>query len=381
MKTSQWLFRTLLPASLSLLCVAAGLGQTIFQIDAKETSLADRWELAKANAGSRHFERGYWIGYSIQRLMGERSFIGSYYSESRRNHPSLGELITGMKQELETPDVSIGRTTSMSGMMSFNEGDKPEHNIIKEVALLFHLEGTRSLAVTDLEVSNLSLHVDLGDEPLIWIGSAGHTESVSFLKKVYAQAGPTELKKHLMMAIGLHEDTNEAIEFLKTILQSSEHSGVREDAAFWLGQTGTSDALKILTGTARNDRSDGVRDKAMFAISQIAGEASTDVLIDLAKSHTDRETRKKAAFWLGQKASEKAIGALKDLAYKDEDTEVQRNAIFALTQIDHGEGGVDELIRIATTHSNPRIRKEAIFWLGQSENPKALDALIGIVKK
>ena len=38
------------------------------------------------------------------------------------------------------------------------------------------------------------------------------------------------------------------------------------------------------------------------------------------------------------------------------------------------------LIKIAKTHPNIEVRKKAIFWLGQSDDPRALDAIIEIVR-
>ena len=46
--------------------------------DTAASSLADRVNWAKAEAGRRGFGTGYWVGYSIVRNMGERSFIGSF---------------------------------------------------------------------------------------------------------------------------------------------------------------------------------------------------------------------------------------------------------------------------------------------------------------
>ena len=314
--------------------------------------------------------------YSIQRAMGERSFIGSYFSDRKKNRPSLEEVITGMKNEGAYPDAEMDDNISMSGTMTFGDGKTPGRTVQKEVAMLFHLT---SDAVDKMRVSNLTLRVDLEGDPLYWLGSAGQDESLTFLESRYNAAETAEVKKHLIMAVSIHDDNKRAIEFLKNILGSKENHAVREDAAFWLSQTQSPEALVVLKSAALHDESDEVRDKAIFGIRQLEGNGSIDALIDLAKNHHEKEMRKKAAFWLGQKASEKAIGALKELAYKDEDTDVQRNAIFALTQIQEGNS-VDELIKIARTHSNPKIRKEAIFWLGQCENPKALEALIDIIK-
>jgi hypothetical protein len=356
----------------------AGTPPTVIRHTDTTSTLADRWAWATTGAGKRDDGNGCWVGYSIVRRMGERSFIGSYYSDRRLNRPSLGELVTGMSVE-RPPDVPRDDFGSMEGVMSFDEGNSPQRMVDKEVGLLFHVGARKGGEIDDLKVSNLSLHVDLGGDPLVWLGGAGYEESVTFLEGAFKRTESPEAKKEFMMAIGLHNESKRALEILKEVLLSSAGSDLREDAAFWIGQTNTDEARKILTETAWNDRSEDVREKCIFSVSQMEGDAGVDALIALAKGHRDGETRKHAAFWLGQKATEKAVGALKDVAFNDEDTEVQRNAMFALTQVDNG-GGVDELIKIARTHPNPKIRKDAIFWLGQSEDPKALDVLVEIVK-
>ena len=77
-------------------------------------------------------------------------------------------------------------------------------------------------------------------------------------------------------------------------------------------------------------------------------------------------------FWLGQAAGDAATRGLTDLV---DDTsvavEVKESAVFALSQRPRDEG-VPALIRIARTHRNPELRRKAIFWLGQSEDPRAL---------
>jgi HEAT repeat protein len=47
----------------------------------------------------------------------------------------------------------------------------------------------------------------------------------------------------------------------------------------------------------------------------------------------------------------------------------------------HDEDAVPRLITLARTHKNPVVRKQAIFWLGQSHDPRALDFLEEILTK
>jgi hypothetical protein len=44
------------------------------------------------------------------------------------------------------------------------------------------------------------------------------------------------------------------------------------------------------------------------------------------------------------------------------------------------EEGVPLLIDQARKNRNPVVRKEAIFWLGQSEDPRALDFIASILE-
>jgi HEAT repeat protein len=50
---------------------------------------------------------------------------------------------------------------------------------------------------------------------------------------------------------------------------------------------------------------------------------------------------------------------------------VKKKAVFALSQLPKDEG-VPKLIEVAQNNHNPAVRKQAMFWLGQSNDPRAL---------
>ena len=59
---------------------------------------------------------------------------------------------------------------------------------------------------------------------------------------------------------------------------------------------------------------------------------------------------------------------------------VKKKAVFALSQLPKAQG-VPKLIEIARKSTDPEVRKEAMFWLGQSKDDRALaffeDVLLG----
>jgi HEAT repeat protein len=85
-----------------------------------------------------------------------------------------------------------------------------------------------------------------------------------------------------------------------------------------------------------------------------------------------KKTRRNAIFWLGQAAGEAATVGLDSITQDQrQDQEVREAAIFALSQRPKDEG-VPALIRVAKSNRDPELRKKALFWLGQSEDPAAL---------
>ncbi|MDP2480291.1 MAG: HEAT repeat domain-containing protein [Candidatus Palauibacterales bacterium] len=94
-------------------------------------------------------------------------------------------------------------------------------------------------------------------------------------------------------------------------------------------------------------------------------------LLDVARDASVRSSvRRDAVFWLGQAAGEAATKDLVALA-DSSDRDVQEAAVFALSQL-HDGAGVPDLIEIARTHPDPEVRRKAMFWLGQSHDPRAL---------
>ena len=146
-----------------------------------------------------------------------------------------------------------------------------------------------------------------------------------------------------------------------------ERSGVTD-----LGEVPAQEAaeyLLSLAATLNNEAGEDAIFPAMIADDVVVWPA----ILDIAKDESrPSDIRKSATFWLSQAAGNAAIEGLEELAEdEDGDFDVRKSAVFALSQLDDDEG-VPSLIRVARTSPDPRIRKNAIFWLGQSEDPRVI---------
>lgn len=143
-----------------------------------------------------------------------------------------------------------------------------------------------------------------------------------------------------------------------------------------LGIVGAREASTYLLRVAADSRTAGrAAERAIFP-AMLADSVAPTVWRDLLRLARDadvaRKVRRSAVFWVGQAAGDAATRGLTDLVDEpNADREVREQAVFALSQRPRDEG-VPALIRIARENPDPELRRKAIFWLGQSEDPRAL---------
>ena len=322
-----------------------------------------------------------WVGYAIERMMGERSHIGSFHAGRLSRDLTVAEVLAG-KTAVPAPaagDTEDVRKAAKAALDEMEADRTPEKKVLKEIALFFRYEAGTPPVLAEVGLSSFDLAFDFEGAPLYWLGRAPDEESLAMIRRLFSRNTGEEIREDLIAAAGCHGSPGLVVPFLAEVLGGEGPDELRKDAAFWISQQNDAEGLRLLVRAARTDRSEDVREGAVFAISQVELPAAVDELIVLAKSAERQDVRKQAVFWIGQMASEKSGKALEEFARKDGDIEVQEQAVFALSQLPDN-GGVEPLIKLAKTHPDPRIRKKAVFWLGECDDPRALETLIAIVK-
>lgn len=149
---------------------------------------------------------------------------------------------------------------------------------------------------------------------------------------------------------------------------------------YWLTGVRPADSVELLGGYVRGAEQRRIESGALSAIAMHAAPQALDWLLTTARSGATARQRSDALFWLSQRAGQRAVGAISEAIEKDPDTEVKKRAVFALSQLP-AEDGVPRLITLARSHSNPVVRKQAFFWLGQSKDPRALEFFKDVLTK
>ncbi|GJG88814.1 hypothetical protein tb265_39950 [Gemmatimonadetes bacterium T265] len=122
-----------------------------------------------------------------------------------------------------------------------------------------------------------------------------------------------------------------------------------------------------------------LRDRTIQSVAQGDDAASRRWLLDLAADAAQPlDARKQALFWAGQRDDDVADLLAEDARLAG--PELRRHYTFVLSQRPE-DAAVDRLIAIARADADAEVRRQAIFWLGQSRSARARAYLEGLVAR
>ena len=152
-----------------------------------------------------------------------------------------------------------------------------------------------------------------------------------------------------------------------------------------LGAVSSPEAARYLLGVVLRG-SAGASAKAILPAVLADSATIWPTLLEVAKdSETrSRSTRTDAAFWLSRFASA-TIAGHRNQPFDDNDDDrsghedLKSHAVFVLSQFPHG-GGINDLLNIARSNSDRHVRSQALFWLSQTGDPRAIALFESILR-
>jgi len=225
---------------------------------------------------------------------------------------------------------------------------------------------------------------DVRKRAVFWLGQVNTDRASSALESMLASTTTSEeLREQAVFAL-MQQSGDRGSRAVRAIAQdASAPASLREKAVFWLGQkqspenaTFLRDLFSRLSAT-RSDRDDEVAQKILFSLSQMRGQGNDRWLMSIAADPKySADVRKQAIFSAGQAGVSSAdLIALYD---KVSDNEVKGQLIWVLSS-QNERAATDKLIEIAKRDPDVEMRKKAIFWLGQSQDPRVKQLLLDII--
>ena len=217
------------------------------------------------------------------------------------------------------------------------------------------------------------------EQAVFWLGQTGADRAVTLLEDILKNSDSKETKDKALFALSQHRSSR-AGQILRDFAErSSEDEELREQAIFWLGQKRSEETADYLKGLYGRVKSDKLKDKIIFSLPQQRGNGEWVMNIALDPKESI-EMRKQALFWAGQSggASTESFEQLYD---KMTDHEIKNQLIFVFSQRGRDPKAVDKLMDIAKNEKDKELKSQAVFWLGQSRDPRAAKLLEELITK
>jgi HEAT repeat protein len=254
-----------------------------------------------------------------------------------------------------------------------------------------------------------------------WLGAVAPPAAVPTLAALLRDSAERRVVREGAAQVLAQADDGAGVPALAAAARGERAAGgadpwVRERAVFWLGTADDARARATLRALAAADTADEqVRGRAIFAIGHLGGRWADDAgngaflralyprlpsgrlrdgvvqsvaqsddpaarrwLLGLAADAAQPlEARKRALFWAGQQRAGR-VDELVALDARLEGSELRRHYTFVLSQRSE-DAAVDRLIAIARGDADRAVRRQAIFWLGQSRSARARAYLESVV--
>lgn len=216
-------------------------------------------------------------------------------------------------------------------------------------------------------------------QAVFWLSQVQSDEALDALMSILRETDNPELQERAIFAISQHGG-DDAVAVLRDFVERPDApSGLRENAIFWIGQSGSAGA-QYLMSLYDSLEDDELKARAIFGIAQSGDEEVGAWLMARAMDRSESlEVRTNALFWAGQTGGLPA-DRLQDLYASLSDMEMKGQVIFVASRV-HETGAVDFLMDVARNEENGELRQRAIFWLGQSDDDRVPEFLLSLISR
>jgi len=327
----------------------------------------------------------------LSRVLGELARRGNQ-DAARRLHQIVGDTSSTSTQSSCSDDDDDPRIAAMNALLQMDAGNAVP--ILKQVLArrdacsaalrrkaVFVLSQKRTEETEDimLSVARGDPDPEVRQQAVFWLGQVGSEKAITALDSIVTKATDEELIEKAIFALSQIHSPRAQQALRDFAGRDDAPEDAREKAVFWLGQAHEADNAAFLRQLYGRLTNEDLKEKIIFSLSQMRSAENTRWLMDLALNQKEGiDLRKKALFWAGQTGAD--IADLVQLYDRTTDQEMKEQLVFVYSQR-HEAAALDKMIDIARHETNRELRKKAIFWLGQSRDPRAAQALLEIINQ
>lgn len=223
--------------------------------------------------------------------------------------------------------------------------------------------------------------VEVRRQAVFWLSQVHSEKALTALDSILHGSTDEEVQEKAIFALA-NTNTDRGNATLRSYAQSNAPEELRAKAVFWLGQSShrSPENTAFLQSLFDKTSSEEIQNSIIQAMSETQGDEGARWMLGIVQnSKQPVEVRKKALFWAGQRHN-MDINTLLALYPKLDDQELKEHFIFVLSERREA-AAADKLIEIAKADKDVEMRKKALFWLAQKNDPRAKQLLMELINQ
>ncbi len=215
---------------------------------------------------------------------------------------------------------------------------------------------------------------------MIYLGMTLSPQALDLLEGALLQPGPLQLKEQAIVALQMN-DRPGALQLLRRVAEDpAAPTSVRARAILVLGERKKREDLDLLQRLYRNVEAAELKEAIVLAVRLHGSDVPREWLLSLiADPATPPGVLEKALFCIGE---DKGVRTrqLVDLYPRLTSSALRRQAVLVIGARRDSEA-LDFIIRVAREEKEPEVQRAAIFLLGESRDPRALEVLQELIAR
>jgi len=291
--------------------------------------------------------------------------------------------------------------------VGLRNASREQEDDLRMIALdaLARMDAERALPILESVLARRDAESARLRERAIFVLAMHDSEAARMMIREAARSDPEPSVKGMAINSLVSDDSDEARELLAAVLRGSGPVAVKERAVVTLGLSGGERAGELLRDVVIDTTQERVlRLRAVQALAHARPKGHTTFLRELfpqlvepelqeavvmalghsgegttrrwlrdvvSSPHASLTARERAFFWVGQD-DDLSTDELIRLYETFPEGESRRQAIYVIAQR-RDEVAMEFMLRLARAEGDPQLRRIAIFWLGDSPDPRALE--------
>jgi HEAT repeat protein len=231
----------------------------------------------------------------------------------------------------------------------------------------------------DLAERNPDPDPKVREAAVFWLSQVHTDQAVDALDSILKQNKDPELQERAVFALS-QQGSERSVKILRDYASRADApEKLRETAIFWIGQNSNAGGATYLMDLYPKLQNDTLKEKVIFGVGQSGTKESRAWLLARAKDRSESVDLRKNALFWAGQSGGLTAADLGDLYGGLSDREMKKQVIFVASQSPDSDA-VDFLMNVAKTEKDAELRKSAIFWLGQSKDPRVAQFLLDLIK-